>query len=197
VPEETSSPAPKIRAVNPPLSKVAEMQNFKQECQRFDTYEYVVIGTLATFGLALVFWSASAPFFIFIAAGFIWKQFNKKRKELEQESVIVNEPITIAVYTFEFRMPLADNTLLYTKIEFKAPTTFGRCDSLFEVAENLLEHYSRELKDPPAKEDVEEYLHINLVRFQDENNLSYLSVKVLASFRDKGPEPKSERRVRV
>jgi len=167
------------------------MQNFKEECRRFDTYEYVAIGSLATFGLVLAFWSASATFLIFIAAGFIWQQFNKKRKDLEQKAIIVNEPITLDPYTWEFRTPLADNTLLYTKIQFIVPRTFGPKNNLFEVSENLLERYSQQFKEPPAKEAIEEYLQINLVRFQDENDLSYLSLNVPTSFRimpDADPE---------
>jgi hypothetical protein len=190
VPEETSSPAPKIRAVNPPPSKVAEMQNFKEECRRFDTYEYVSMGTLATFGLALAFWSASAPFFIFIAAAFIWQQFNKKRKELDRKGIIVNEPLDIDTHPIEFRTLLADNTLFYTKVHFRIPRTFDYKRQLFDSTENLLERYSQQFKDPPAKEAVEEYLQTSLVRFQDETNLSYLEVNVSISFRiEPNPDP--------
>jgi hypothetical protein len=196
VPEATPSSAPQIRGEMPPPSKVAEIQNFKEECRRFDTYEYVLIGTLATLGLVLAFWSASATFLIFIAAGFIWQQFNKKRKDLEQKEIIVNEPIILDPHDIEFTTPLSDNTLLCTTVHFLTPRKFEHNNQLFLITENLLVNFSQQFKDPPTKEAIEDYLRTKLVQFQDETNLPVLRLNIPISLRIP-PTPEKPRNLRA
>lgn len=184
---------PRIRGDNPPLTTALTYRKLTRD-NTFYHYGFIVAAVLVGVLFFLCFLTGWNPFvavplviLLFLAALFGFGQ-NSTARQLD-----VTPPIVpLYAYNTNFLAPLADGSRLTITIHFQLPAahqavmdqyrmteTPSPCmEQLNRVTENLLIPFVFQLTKPPSPGDVEEHLHVNLVRFQNECNLPVLRVNV-------------------